>query len=363
MQIVTWNVLDHTAIKYLTLDTPVECQRSDCRNPERDRNEIREKNYRDRYRDIATYLQAEVAQDNVEIICLQEVHYNLYKILENSGGLLGLGGLAREYQMFRNESAGLLTLIRKKNFEKDMIMDMSREICPIDMPLDIQVQAYFLKNKDQLGGFYVVNTHLPGKPGPDGDYKRKTMVNRIVNSLKLCHEKKRVGMGFSMLMVGDMNQPGAVEYFNNNVWMIMEGKLQIAKMDPEIATSFHRFELNGTLGDRDEQWRQKNYDDRYQQIDYLIHSPDWMLDRKGEVTPAGGMYGYETPYKVDSDVDLALFMTGQAKNKPKFVDNFDVSRGGWLSDHALIKFTLRKRLDSNKLRNSAEALEFRPRMF
>jgi len=262
--------------------------------------------------------------------------------------------------MFHNSQSNLLTLIRKKNFNKEHIIDMSREICPIDMPFDIKIQAYFLKYKDEMGGVYVVNTHLPGKPGEQGNLLRTKMMNRITNSLKLCHEKKRIGIPFSILMVGDLNQPNAVSQFSNSIWMIKDDILKIPQMDPNIATSYHRFELIGDIGQRDELWRQKSYNERYQQIDYLIHSSDWMLDRKGEITPAGGMYGYETPYKVKSEVDLSLFLSGKQSKKPTFIDNFDVSRGGWLSDHALIKYTLRKRLDSDRLRNSAEALEFKP---
>ena len=86
MRIVTWNVLDHTAVKYMTLGTPVECRSSDCRKIERDSHQVLEKNYRDRYRAIANHLYVEVAQEDVEVVCLQEAHYNLYEIIKKTGG-------------------------------------------------------------------------------------------------------------------------------------------------------------------------------------------------------------------------------------------------------------------------------------
>jgi len=352
MRIVTWNILEHTAIGYLTLDTPVSCQSSICK-PGLDHADVLEKNYRDRYGQIISLINAKLARDNVEMICLQEAHYNFYTLLKKNQNLVN------QYHVFHDARANLLTLIHRHKFKS--VLDMGREVCPIDIPVEIKVQAYYLESGETYKGFYVVNTHLPGKPGIQGDSQRVKIVNRILDSLKICHERKRTGIPFSLLMVGDMNQPGAVDLFTRRVSQIRSNKLKIYPMNLTIDTSFHRFELiGGRLSQNNAVWRQKKYKERYSQIDHLIHSTDWDLTGPSEVLPAGGMYGYETPYKVDDEVALMLYLDKPQASffgKPKFADNFDLSRGAktWLSDHAMIKYSLER-----KRTLKATAPEYKP---
>jgi hypothetical protein len=217
--------------------------------------------------------------------------------------------------------------------------------------LKIQI---FKVRKLGLGGvnrnFFVVNTHFPGKPGKSMDYARGNALRRIIGKLKNCWP---AGERFSMLLVGDLNQPHAHELFGSMVEEFKDGSLVMPRMAPTMATSYHRFQLEkvgligGLLGGmQKETWEQKPPSEWYSQIDYLIHTNDWNNNPVGGkgpghfIMPAGGMIGFETPYRPENYVDLEMYFLTTSDDKPTFVDNFNLSRGGWLSDHALIRYVL-----------------------
>ena len=365
LQIASWNILDHTAVKYMTLGTPVVCRDSSCGGP--DFRNVVEKNYRDRYGDIIKLIEQELvnARPGVDIICLQEVHVNFKDMLERR-----MREANWNYQLFFDLDTGLLSL-----FRKNLMVVRDRDCGVVQVPSlraswgdesdgndenmtgrgrnndrggGLKIQVFKVRKLDQGGvnkNFYVVNTHFPGKPGKSMDYARGNALRRIVGKLKRCWP---AGQKFSMLLVGDLNQPGAHELFGTMVEELKDGTLVMPRMDPSIATSYHRFQMEkvglvgGLIGGmQKETWEQKPASDWYTQIDYLIHSSDWNTDDGGHmVLPSGGMVGYETPYRPENYVELELYFLKGGKEKPKFVDNFKLNKGGWLSDHALIRYVL-----------------------